>query len=184
MLKQAVASKAAKLKQEINDKLQNKAYVGIIKSMSISSITLASETNTKLVTVNQDTVYEGKRPKEENYIAALGDIDETATLTAKKVVLLSLDVKSEQAKTYLWGQIISTSDELITLKDKESKILSVSTAKINTKFKNGDFVIITGYLSKNKILEASFLHIIPQGVILKPKFKESTPSATKSGKSS
>ena len=37
-LKQAIASKAAIIKQEINHKLQNKAYVGLVKTKSLSVI--------------------------------------------------------------------------------------------------------------------------------------------------
>ena len=56
-LKQEIASKAAKLKQEINLKLQNKAFIGTIKTKSINSITLASNTGSKIISLNQDTQY-------------------------------------------------------------------------------------------------------------------------------
>ena len=59
-LKKEIASKAAKLKLEINLRLQNKAYVGVLKSKTDSSLTLASKTGAKIITVNQDTVYESR----------------------------------------------------------------------------------------------------------------------------
>ena len=42
-LKKEIASKAAKLKQEVNQRLQNKAYVGAVKAVSETSITIASQ---------------------------------------------------------------------------------------------------------------------------------------------
>lgn len=183
-LKTQIASKAAKLKSEINKKLQNKAYIGVIKSASVSTLTLASpkETNgvygTKIVNVNQDTVYEPKLTKKiplknDDFIAALGDVDETGVLTAKKIILLP--TPNSEPKTYLWGQIVSISDRLITLKDRAPKNIAVSLPS-GTNVKNNDFVIATGSKSKNDIFEAQFIYVIPQGGILKPK-KLATPSA-------
>lgn len=189
-LKQEIASKAAKLKQEINRKLQNKAYIGIVKSKSDTSITLASKNGTKLVSVNQDTEYEDLTPQkkgvkrktpslqaitEESKLAALGDVDDTGVLHAKKIILLP-PLTSQIEKSILWGQVISKSDDLISVKTKSGQTKPVSIAEIKTKFKTNDFVIITGILGKNDILEASYLYIIPKGEILKPNL--STLSAT------
>lgn len=192
-LKKEVASKAAKLKQEVSKKLTNKAYVGNLKSISSSSLTLASTAGPKLVTINQDTIYEGKvkskttRPSsggktkfsqkslsEEDYIAALGDVDETGVLTAKKIVLLP--TPNTEQKTYLWGQIISASEELFTLKDSSGKNVAVSIPS-EYKLKLNDLIIATGTVNKNSIFEADFVHVIQHGGILKPK-KVASPSAT------
>ena len=186
-LKLEIASKAAKLKQEVNRKLQNKAYIGVVKSKSTTSITIATKTGSKLVSVNQDTVYQDTTPKkkgvksppaslqtvkEESNIAALGDVDDTGVLHARKVIILPPPA-DPKPKTYLWGQINSISD-LVAVETKGGNV-PVSTEDIGTKFKISDFVIITGLKNKNDILEASFLYVIPQ-VTLKPKI--STPSAT------
>lgn len=182
-LKKQIASKAAKLKQEVGNKLKDKAYVGKVKSKSTQALTLANLSGPKIVSINQDTVFESKlksRKKfsqktisEEDYIAALGDIDETGVLTAKKIILLP--ATALQPKTHFWGQIISISDKLITLKDREFKNIAAilppqATVKLN------DFVILTGSYDKNDIFSAGFVFVIPQGVSLKPK-KEATPSA-------
>lgn len=182
-LKKQIASKAAKLKQEVNNKLKDKAYIGKVKQKSDSSLTLATKTGPKIVTLNQDTVFENsiksktkfsqKSISEEDFIVTLGDIDETAVLTAKKVILLqSSDAK---AKTYLWGQIVAISDKLLTLKDKGFKSVAVSVSD-PSRLKVGNFVILTGSLGKNEIFEAEFAYVIPQGGFLKPK-KIATPSA-------
>ncbi|OGE15549.1 hypothetical protein A3F00_01905 [Candidatus Daviesbacteria bacterium RIFCSPHIGHO2_12_FULL_37_11] len=190
-LKAEIASKAAKLKSEINRKLTNKAYIGIIKSKSDASITLGSKVGTKMVSVNQDTVYEDKNPvkkgtkkvasgiltiKEESSIAALGDVDDTGVLHAKKIVILQPPASNLQPPVYFWGQIISESDEIVSIKTKDSAIKTVSMSEIKLKFKTDDFVIITGTLGKNDILEAKFLYVIPKGPLLKS--KTATPSAT------
>ena len=182
-LKREIASKAAKIKQEVNRKLQNKAYVGKVKSKTANSLTLISRNAPKTVSVNQDTVFENKIKSkqkfspstisEEYYIAGLGDVDETGVLTAKKVILLP--TPTSESKTFLWGQIIAISDDnLVTLKDKNSK--SVAATLPNSKGQVGNFVILTGLMGKNDIFEAKFVYVIPQSGILKPK-KIATPSA-------
>lgn len=182
-LKKEIASKAAKLKQEVNRKLQDKAYVGLVKTKTDSSLTLAARSGAKIVNINQDTIFESlvkqrtkfslKTLAEEDYIAALGDIDETQVLTAKKIVLLPKE--EDTPKSFLWGQVIAISDNLITIKDRSLKNIAVSSPSSDLRI--NDFVILTGYLNKNGIFEAGFVYVIPQGGFLKPK-KVATPSAT------
>lgn len=173
-LKKEIASKAAKLKQEINRQLKDKAYVGEIKSKSASSITLITKNGPKIVNINQDTEFEsnikGKKYSqklltEQDFLAALGDVDETGVLTAKKIVLLP--TPNSEIKTYLWGQITAISDKLITLKGKNLKNTAVSInnpSNINIP----NFVIFTGSFGKNEIFQADFAYVIPQGGVLKP----------------
>lgn len=181
-LKKAIASKAAKLKGEVNRKLNNKAYVGEVKTKSPTSLTLASSSGPKLININQDTVFESKVKgkkfsqkalAEEDYIAALGDVDETGVLTAKKIILLSQPKPS--TKTYIWGQIVSVSDKLSTLKDRTLKNIAVYIPS-GTNVKLNEFIIATGEKNENDIFEAEFVYVIPKGGILKPK-KVATPSA-------
>lgn len=192
-LKKEIASKAAKLKQEVNNKLQDKAYIGSLKSKTGSSITLASQTGAKLITVNQDTVYFNElKPKqkitlgsftEEAYIAALGDIDDNGVLTARKIILLP---QPKVTKNYLWGQILSVSNKLIIVQKRDLSKETVSFAQANIKKGDNeasqkdldarDFVIITGVQDKNDLFQAEFIYIIPQGGIIKPK-KTATSSA-------
>ncbi len=180
-LKKDIASKAAKLKQEVNRKLKDRAYIGKVKSVSESSFTLAAHSGPKIVSINQDSEYESqvkskkkfsqKTIAEEDFVAALGDVDETGVLTAKKIILLP--TTNYQLPTHLWGKVIAISDELITIKNKDNKNIAVSlpsTVKLN------DFLILTGNLNKNEIFEAEFVYIIPQGGFIKPK-KIATPSA-------
>ncbi len=192
-LKKEIASKAAALKQQVDKKLQNKAYVGKLKTKSTTALTIATKNGPKIVNINQDTVFDTqiksvkgqktptlKSLAEEDYLAALGDVDETGVLTAKKVILLPTPDSQQHttpsgSKTYLWGQIVSVSDQLATLKDKDSKTVAVSLPDSST-VKLNDFVILTGNKAKNDIFKAEFVYVIPQGGILKPK-KMATPSA-------
>lgn len=185
-LKKEIASKAAKLKQEINKKLQNKAFVGKVKVKSGNSLTLAVSSGPKIVSLNQDTVFESKvRSKKlsssglavEDNVASLGDVDETGVLTAKKVILLPQSKAGQPLaeKTYFWGQIIAISEKLVTIKDRSSKNIAVTNLNLS-EVKLNDFVILTGTKNKNDIFNAEFVYVIPQGGFIKPK-KTATPSA-------
>jgi len=176
-LKKAIASRAAKLKQEVNRKLQNKAYIGKVKSKSINTLTLDTRNGLKTVSINQDTVFESKIKSkklssntisEENYIAGLGDVDETGVLTAKKIVLLP--TPNSQPKTFLGGQIMAISDKLVTLKGKNSKNVALSLPN-SSGVKTLDFVILTGIKGKNDIFEADFVYAKP-----KPASRSASPS--------
>lgn len=188
ILKTQIASRAAQIKQEINKKLQNKAYAGIVKNKSTKSITIATKSGVKIININQDSVFENRlakksKPltfkdlKEEDYIAGLGDIDDLEALTAKKIILLP---NSPAQKTVYWGQVISVNETLVTIKDERSSSSSKDsqTKTISTKspLKINDQIIGTGTL-KNDILESSFVYIYPQGKALKPK-KIASPSAS------
>lgn len=192
-LKQEIASRAAKLKQEINLKLQNKAYVGSVKNKSENSITLATDNGPKIVSVNQDTIYEKLNSNsklkfnasaltQEDYIAALGDIDDTNVLIAKKVILLPAPHKLKQT---IWGTIFSISDKVITIRDKASKNISI-TIEQSTEFKKGDAeilqtnlrpsdtILISGFLNTNETIESTFIYVIPSAA---SKSKVATDSA-------
>lgn len=187
-LQSEITSKAAKLKTEISKKLTNKAYVGVIKSKSATTLTLAGRSGTRLVNINQDTVYvpAASNPTkkggitEQDSIATLGDVDENGVLTARQVVYLP-QPKSDQPQTpkiILWGQIVSISDNLMTIVDKSGKNIAVSIAKIDTNVATDQFVIVTGFLGKNDIINAQFIHILPQKG--KPKIATSSAESSKS----
>lgn len=183
-LKKGIASKAAKLKQEVDKKLKDKAYIGKIKTRSETALTLATRNGPKIVNINQDTEFESrikakktptlKNLSEEDYLATLGDIDEIGILTARKIILLPV-TSDQNPKTYLWGQVAALSDKLVTVKDRKLKNTAVSVPG-STKLNLGDFIILTGIIGKNEIIDAGFVYVIPQGGILKPR-KIATPSA-------
>ena len=188
-LKKEIASKAAQLKQFVDKKLKDKAYIGKVKTKSSSSVTLATKNGPKIVNINQDTQfdsqikgkkYQQKSILEEDYLTALGDVDETEVLTAKKIFLLP--TPNSELKTYLWGQVVAISDKLVTIKDRNLKNIAVSVSATSD-IKVSNFIILTGILGKNDIFEAQFVYVIPQGGIIKPARpaggpkKVATPSA-------
>lgn len=181
-LEKEIASKATKLKQIVYSKLKDKAYVGKIKQKSDNSITLATDSDPRMVSINQDTVFESQVKRKtkylqknlavDDYIAALGDTDEVGVLTAKKIILLP---PAPPQKTFLWGKVIAISDQLVTLKNNDSKDVAATLPSLS-KVKPNDFVILTGNQDKNDIFQAVFVYIIPQGGVIKPK-KIATPSS-------
>jgi len=185
ILKQEIASKAAKLKEQINKKLQNKVYVGVIKSKSSTTLTLATRNGTKIVNINQDTLYEPPLSKkvtlkEEDSVATLGDVDETGVLTARKIVKLPVSNSQLTIKSYLWGSVISVSEDIATIRDKEGKNIAISISEIDTTVKIDQIIIATGYLNKNNILDADFIFVTGQ---VKPRPNIATPSAQEATKS-
>lgn len=177
------ASKATQLKELISKKMQNKAFVGTLQSLSGNTLTLSAKSGPKIVSLNDDTIYQNNLKTKQkfslinlesgDYITALGDVDETGVLTAKKVVLLKA---LPERKSFFWGQIASVSGKLTTVKDKN---FNSSTVKLPDSFKPklNTYVILTGNLEKNSIFEASFAYMIPEPTIIKPK-KIATPSAS------
>ncbi len=187
-LKRDIASKAAKLKQEVNRKLKDKAYVGTIQAKSDTSLTLATASGPKMVSFNEDTIFENKKGvtsktqrsivtakslTQDDYIAALGDSDETGVLLTRKIILLP--TPDSELKTYLWGQVVSRSDNLVNIKDKGSENIAASLPE-PPKISLNDIVILTGSKNEEEIFEAEFVHVIPQSGMIKPK-KIATPSA-------
>lgn len=168
-LKQDIASKAAQLKQEVNKKLQNRAYIGLVKVKSQDSLTLASNSGPKLVTINQDTNFESKVKKiksysfknitEGDFVATLGDIDDAQVLTAKKVLLL--DPPKMATRSAVWGQVVSIIDDDLTIKNREKKNIYIETSKANKpNLKLNNFVIVSGTEDKENSIKASFIYVL------------------------
>lgn len=181
-LKKEIASKAAKLKLEVDKKLKDKVFIGKIKNISIDTLIVDTKNGPKTISMSQDTLfgsdtnlkYAKKLLEKDDYIAGLGDVDDTGALTAKKIVLLL--TPNSKLKTYLWGQVISITDNLVTLKDRSSKNIAISIPD-QSAVKVSDFVILTGKMGKRDVFEAEFVYVIPQSGIIKPKKKIATPSA-------
>lgn len=205
-LQDEIASRAAKIKQEISRKLQNRVFVGFIKSKSETSLTLATTAGTRLVNLNDDTVYKGSsQPRKgaakvslkslatDDYVIALGDIDENEVLTAR--VVIKSDASESKGRQSVFGQVVSSGDQTITIQDHDGKSTSISTSD-ETGYKlgknTGSFgdikaskpLIAVGEISKSGALQARFIYILPYTAILKPKIATSSASSTPSGKTS
>lgn len=192
-LQAEIASKAAQIKAEISKKLQNRAYVGFIKTKSDTSLTLATKSGSKIVNLNQDTTYSGGKTKvslktlvNDDYIVALGDIDDTGVLTAKKVIKLA--IPEESSVQTIWGLVVGISDSEVTITTKQGKTMTV-TFDTKTDFKFGmqessvndvrmnKGIIAVGSSPKTGYISARLVYIQPYSSSYTP--KAVTPSPVK-----
>lgn len=192
-LQEEIASRAAQMKQEVGQKLQNKAYIGFVKSESDNSLIIASDQGSKIINLNEYTEYasttkvKGKAIKgvsAEDYIAALGDVDENDVLTAKKVV--KLDPDTNNGKTITWGIVTAVGDNNLSIQTKDKNNLSLSWDNTTTvqdqkgrattdQIDMNEPIIVVATKGKNDVLEASFIYIA--GTQITPTIIAS-PSAT------
>lgn len=199
-LQTEIASRAAKIKQEISKKLQNKVYVGFIKSKSASSLTLATATGSKIININEYTQYQGqfttgKTNKQninsfvaDDFVSALGDIDDTAVLTAKKVIKTASPSAQRQI---VFGSVTSLGDRTVVLQTKQGQNFSL-LINTGTVFKMGKTdgnlddikinkpIIAVGESSSSRTIKTRFIYIHPYSSPLK--VKEVDQPATSSGK--
>lgn len=193
-LKAEIASKASLIKLEVNKKLQNKAYFGLITEINDQKITIQTKELKQNLILNEYTEFQTakKKPNLADFeikmpIVAIGDIDDKGNLVARKVIKL----KDEElnSKIALRG-IIETingnkiviklnSAEKITLNISAKTLINLGGSESNSsEIKISKTVIASGIL-KDNILKTSFIYIIPTNSIIKqPKEKlNSTPSA-------
>lgn len=197
-LKKEVASKAAQLKTEVNKDLQNRAYVGTVKSINSEEITLETLNGSKTVKVNEYTAYldetkstkaklDVKSIKEDMYIAALGDVDDKLVLTAIRVVI-SKPVEIPQY-SYFWGQVQKIAGGNVTIKPRNGTEITVSTLgtttyQLGTEEASFIDVKVNKYLAgigstiQDKKTQAKFLYLIPSTGYVRPEKKVASPSAT------
>lgn len=129
-LQDEIASKATLLKLEIGRKLQNKVLAGSIQFKTTTSLTLNTPRGPKVVNLNNYTLYQGpmksnlKTLSLDDFVVALGDIDDNGVLTAKKIVKLSSPPL--ETKETLLGQVIATYDQLLTIQTQDRQIFSFS----------------------------------------------------------
>ena len=175
LLQDEIASKAAQLKKDVSQKLQNKAYVGFIKSKSDTSLTIATTKGIKMVNINQFTVLSSKGKVitlknlgTDDYIAALGDVDDNDVLTARKVVKISA-VPDE--KQIILGQVTSVDTKTFSIQKRDNQKINFSTDKDTTftlgkedgdlsDIKSDKQVIVVGIKSKDN-LYARFVYMLP-----------------------
>lgn len=196
-LQAEIASRAAKMKLEIGNKLQNKVYSGFIKSKSANSLTLATPTGSKIININEYTVYQaqnataGKANKQnakniatDDYILALGDIDDTEVLTAKKIIKTASPSAQRQL---FFGTVTNLDGRTVVIQTKQGQNISLLT-EAGTEFKMGKVdssledikvnrpIIAVGVNSSAKTINARYIYILPYFTPLKTKV--ASPSAT------
>lgn len=189
-LQDEIASKATQLKTEISRKLQNKAYVGTIKSKSEISLSISIPSGIKTILVNEYTQYSGKKRitfkslQVDDNIAALGDVDDKDVLTAKKI--FKLDSTQEERKA-VFGSVISIKDSILNIQTKDNQNFSILVSQ-DTSYQLGKdeinfgtisvgrSIVVIGINPHDNQIKARFIYVLPQTPTTPA--QPSTPSAT------
>lgn len=181
-LQESIASRAAKLKNEIGKKLTSRAYVGTIQAISGTTITLATQKGVKIVNINDFTEFRGwKKPKinslaNGDFIVALGDIDDTEGLTAKRIIscqdtgarcnpatIKSAKVDFEQ-RQIIWGRLVSSSQSLLSIRTNQNQVYNFAIAP-DTEFRPNNLtplnkpIIVVATKTKDNALKGRFIYI-------------------------
>ncbi len=195
LIKEEVASKAAKLKVEVNQKMQNKVFVGSVTRVASDKIILNTRTGTYSIVINEYTLYGSDDPKfkkysfknveEGDYIAALGDVDDKNIMTAKKIQLQVTTKVSPLVQ--FWGRVQSINGGGLQILKNDNSIQKVITT-LKTSYQQGineatfadikQNLYIAGVGKKTADqLVADFIYITPTGSI-KPEKKPASPAAS------
>lgn len=196
ILQAEIASRAAGMKSEVTKKLQNKAYIGTVKSKNNNFIVLSIRGSDKNINVSVFTEYVIKSKKSlgdtglknitiDSTIACLGDIDDKGTLTAKRII--KLNSPAPILPKIINGIITSISNGKANLQTSRKDQFSVTFDK-NTEYQvgknEGSFndvrinksIIVSGEGTDSANLSANYVYIFPNAVVTKT--KPATPSAT------
>ena len=192
-LKEEIASKAAEIKTQITQKVQNKALIGKIISISDTEVTLQTLNSAKIIKVDEFTEVLGAKNKQieldtleaDDNVAALGDFDDKNNLVAQKLIFLE-NYASNSARL-VWGKIQKTSGQTITITTKSGDTENI-TVNTNTNYflGNEEASILDAKVEKqmaarviqqkNGTLLARFIYFIPSMGFTKPDKDAPTPS--------
>jgi hypothetical protein len=201
-IKQEAASKAADLKNSVSQNIQNKAYIGTVTTTQDQQLTIQSAKITHSISVDQYTSYldtGGKKSpalqnfkdlKKDDFISALGDVDDKGVMHAKKIIRSKPPTLSEKSAT--WGQIQSTLvNRLVVMRNDNQKVTFNTDSNTSFGFGNqeikftdlkiGNFIIALGSkLDQNNISNAQFIYLLnPKGDLkLASPSASATPSAS------
>lgn len=194
-LKKEIASKAAKIKEELSKKLQNKAIPGEILSIDDKKIIIQTKSSQVTVLTSEDTIFQKnnikidlKSLKSKDYIVAQGELDDKSNLIAKKIIIQK---KPQSSKIISWAEVQSIIG--LTLKVKLPDGREINLDATDSKFKSnkgeadlsqltfGTTVIFVGFKASDNETEARFIYIVGRKKI-GPKLKDATKSATQSSK--
>jgi len=166
-IRDVVQEKVQEKIQEIKDKIEKKGYVGILKEMTDSTLTIETLTGEKMVTVDSQANIVGANKKEiklkdleiDQKIICMGTLDENNILVAKRIVVVLPPTKPVPQREVFFGKIAEIDTKLKTINLTHlKKIDKTFLAKVNEKtvFSDGAFKdlkveqIITVITSKTK----------------------------------
>ncbi len=192
-LKEEIASKASQLKLEVEEKIQNKAIPGEVSDLDEEVILLITKNGEKKIIINEYTVFETFSDEPalsdieiEDYIVALGDLDDKGNLVAKKII--EIEKPQEQSKSFYTGEILDIVSSTITLKTKSGEkniivsgvtIYGVGTDEAVFEDLNiGKRIVAVGVPNEEEIMRADYIYLMPSGKAIPLPTKEASPSAT------
>ena len=197
-LKREIASRAAKIKEELSKKLQNKAIPGEVLSIDDKKITIQTRLGQTIVLTNEDTIFQKnnskidlKSIKPKDYIVSLGELDDKNNLIAKKIVVIQK--KDPSSKIISWAEVRSINGSVIKIKlpDGNEVNLNSTDSKLQNSKGDGDLsqinfgttIILVGSRKEEKTVDARFIYIAGRKTVIpKTALKNSSASATKSSK--
>lgn len=203
-LKKEIATRAAKLKLEVDKKIQNKAVLGKLVNKSNDRLTItklasAAGNLARTIGINEYTQYHqgyvrGKKISlaqvtSNDLLIALGDIDDKGMLTAKTVY--RLDKVTFPNNQLIWGQIQSVSGPTIVVKTKDQAQVKLLTSSASWQLGNEQasavdakpnrFLVSVGSSLRDNQSVSRLIYLIPSPGFIKPdKPRPATSSATPS----
>jgi len=124
-VREAVKEKVLEKIQEIKDKIEKKGYVGILKEMTDSTLTLETLTGEKMVQIASQAAIIGTSRKEikakdleiDQKIICMGTLDENKILQAKRIVVVPTPTKTPPKRQAFAGRIsqIDSKTKTVTL---------------------------------------------------------------------
>lgn len=190
-LREELASRAADpiIKNEVTKKLQNKAYIGTVKSKNSKFLVISVRGSDKNINVSEFTEYVIKSKKStgdaglknipvESSVVCLGDIDDRGALTAKRIIKLSSPAPI--FPKIINGILTSVSNGKAKLQTARNDQFLVTFDK-NTEYQlgknEGSFgdvrinksVIVSGEGTDSANLSATYVYIYPNAVVTKTK---------------
>lgn len=193
-LKAEIASKAAAIKSQVDQKIENKAIAGLVQSKTDDQIILTTSDRNQTVLINKftDYQYQGKVTKsisQDDFVVALGDIDDKGNLDAKRVVKMTQP--PQDLTKYILGTVKDASASAILVTSKDGKDQGVDISKKTSyqlgekaaSLKNisqGDKVIVVGpIIPETGNVDSRFIYIFPD-----PNTPSPTASASATTKAS
>lgn len=178
-IRDVVKEKVLEKIQEIKDKITKKGYVGILREMTDSTLTLETLAGERMVTVDNEATIIGTSKKAikvkeleiDQKLIAMGTIDDNNILVAKRIIVVSTPTQATPKKEAYVGRIyeIDTKTKTIKLNHlRKLNLLHIVKVDKETKFSLGSFtdlkvnniiLVISSQISGN--LSPLALQVVP-----------------------
>lgn len=146
-IREVVQEKVKEKIQEIKEKIEKKGYVGVLKEITNSTLTLETITGEKMVQIASQAAIIGENRREikakdleiDQKLICMGILDENKILQAKRIVVVPTPTKNPPKREAILGRL-----EKIDLKEKTITITNLKRANKQTLIKidkNTNFLV-------------------------------------------